>query len=199
MKLEELCLNPFDQFEAWFEAARTSSGLRYPDACCLSTLSESGYPEGRMVLMKDFDEKGFTFYSNSFSNKGKALAKLAKASLTFYWDILERQVRIQGDVSFVSDAEADLYFASRPREAQLGAWASRQSEALEKREVLESRVREFDDKFSAQDVPRPPHWRGFLLRPLRIEFWQERPARLHDRFLYSRLRDDNWEISRLYP
>ena len=199
MKREELCLNPFDQFEAWFEKANLSSGLRYPNACCLSTLNEAGYPEGRIVLMKEFNEKGFTFYTNSFSNKGKALAKLPKAALTFYWDILAQQVRIQGDVSFVPDSETDMYFASRPREAQIGAWASKQSEVLEKREVLEARIHELNATYSEQPVPRPPHWRGFLLRPLRIEFWQERPARLHDRFVYTRLRDDTWEISRLYP
>ena len=193
----ELHSNPFTQFRLWFREVE-KNGLRLPQACLLSTVGPDDVPDGRMVLMKDFDEKGFVFYTNLNSAKGKALRRNPRAALTFYWEPFSWQVRIQGEVSPVSDSTADSYFSTRLRGSQLGAWASQQSEPLTSREELEEKVREYDAQFSGREIPRPPHWGGYNLLPRRIEFWIGRDDRLHDRFLYERS-GKSWVVKRLYP
>lgn len=189
--------NPIQQFREWFGEA-TAAGLTLPEAACLSTVSPEGLPEGRMILLKGADEGGFVFYTNLESAKARSLEAHPHAALTFYWEPFRRQVRIQGKVTLVSDAEADAYFRSRPRDSQLGAWASHQSEPLDSSETLGRRYGEFEKKFMGQEVPRPPHWGGYRIIPETVEFWIERPHRLHDRFLYTR-QGSGWVITRLSP
>lgn len=190
--------DPVAEFGRWFEKAKARRDISLPEAVCLSTLDRDGFPNGRMVLLKEFDERGFVFYTNFKSNKGRALESYPKATLTFHWEKLERQVRVQGAVEKVGDAEADDYFHSRPRMSQLGAWASDQSQVLPGRLALIRRFLSFRRKFRGGPVPRPPHWGGFRLVPSRIEFWRARPFRLHDRFLYTRT-DNGWKKERLSP
>mgnify|MGYP000496965528 CR=1 FL=1 len=195
---KSLAPDPISQFEIWFnEAIQTE--LNYPNACCLSTVGLDNVPDGRIVLLRSFDTRGFVFFTNYNSIKGGALGKIPQASMTFYWDILRRQVRIQGDVARVSDTESDSYFAARPREAQLGAWASLQSKPLASREELEVRLSEITNQFNGMGVPRPSSWGGYRVIPFKYEFWQEQPARLHDRFQYRQNVQGDWQISRLYP
>ncbi len=172
--------------------------MALPEACCLSTVSPEGLPEGRMILLKGADESGFVFYTNLESPKARSLAAHPHAALTFYWQPFRRQVRVLGRVEKVTEDEADAYFHTRPRESRLGAWASLQSEPLDSRETLERRFGEFSKKYEGREVPRPPHWSGYRIVPDEIEFWIERPMRLHDRFLYARS-DAGWKITRLYP
>ncbi|HSR40618.1 MAG TPA: pyridoxamine 5'-phosphate oxidase [Longimicrobiales bacterium] len=193
-----LAEDPVDQFAEWYEEVRSESDLALPNACCLATVDDEGYPEGRMVLLKDFDASGFVFYTNLGSRKGRALAARPRASLTFYWEAVRRQIRIVGDVEPVDDAEADAYWRTRPRGSQLGAWASEQSASVESREALEARFREVEARFEGEEVPRPPFWSGFRLRPRAVEFWQEAPNRLHDRFRYARS-GEGWSRERLQP
>ena len=196
--VEDLKSDPLELFESWFEEAKQSSGMSYPNAMCLSTIGEDGFPDSRIVLLRSFGEKGFVFYTNLQSTKGKSLAARPPASLNFYWDENQRQVRIQGVVSPVSNEQADEYFASRPRNSQIGAWASHQSQPLKNRKELEDRIKSYEAKFAGAIVPRPPHWSGFCLSPKRIEFWQEREFRLHDRFVFEKSQK-GWEVSRLSP
>ncbi|MCB0322356.1 MAG: pyridoxamine 5'-phosphate oxidase [Bdellovibrionales bacterium] len=198
LEITALDQNPVQQFAAWFDEALTCEAIRYANAVCLATVDENDRPDGRIVLLKAFDERGFCFFTNSNSVKGRALARRPHAAMTFYWDPLERQVRIQGTVEQVSAAEADEYFASRPRGSQLGAWASEQSRPLESREALEERVTEFTRQFEGRPVERPAHWNGYRLCPSKIEFWQAAQFRLHDRFEY-RKDGASWAITRLYP
>jgi pyridoxamine 5'-phosphate oxidase len=166
----------------------------------LATVDTDGLPNCRMVLMKGFDESGFVFYSNKESRKGGEMAGNAKAALTFYWKSLDRQVRIRGTVSEVANAEADAYFATRARGAQIGAWASRQSSPLESRFAFEKAIALVAAKYPIGDVPRPPYWIGYRVTPSAIEFWQERPFRLHDRVVFSRETPGApWTKTRLYP
>lgn len=196
---EMLVPDPIVQFRGWLEDAVRDSGQRDPNAMCLSTLGEDGMPQGRMVLLKEADDRGFIFYTNLQSPKGQALAAHPRAALTFHWDRMGRQVRVEGEVERVTDSEADAYYATRFRQSRLGAWASRQSAPLASRDELEARVAEFDARYPGDEIPRPPHWSGFRLVPVRVEFWQDRPGRLHDRFLYRRVGDDGWEVIRLNP
>jgi pyridoxamine 5'-phosphate oxidase len=196
---EMLSRDPIAQFREWLADATRRSGQRDPNAMCLSTVAEDGMPQGRMVLLKEADDRGFVFYTNLGSAKGRALAVHPRAALTFHWDRLGRQVRVEGEVERVTDAEADAYYSSRFRESRLGAWASKQSAPLASREELEARVAEFDARFPGDDIPRPPHWSGFRVVPVRVEFWQDRPGRLHDRFRYSRATGGGWEVVRLSP
>jgi len=194
---EKQAANPFAHFEAWFEEARESENSD-PNAMTLATADSHGRPSARMVLLKDFDETGFVFYTNLQSRKGGELSENPHVALLFHWKSLRRQVRIEGPATPVGDAEADEYFASRPRGSRIGAWASDQSRPMEGMFVLERRVAEFTAKFGIGEVPRPPHWSGFRIAPERMEFWREGRFRLHEREVF--LRDgDGWRIERLFP
>ena len=198
LDLENLDPDPFKQFANWYERAQRCFWLVFPEAMCLSTISSENLPDSRMVLMKGFDSGGITFYSNKLSRKGQALSVNPLAALNYYWEPLARQVRIQGTVEELSEAEADEYFSSRPRISQIGAWASKQSSKLENRAEFEKLVEEFQSKYQNQNVPRPEYWIGYRVIPQRFEFWQMRVGRLHDRFEYF-LQDNNWTIQRLSP
>ncbi|MEH1966268.1 pyridoxamine 5'-phosphate oxidase [Nostoc sp.] len=194
----EVDLNPFIQFKKWFDQALAAQ-LPEPNAMTIATATPDGKPSARMVLLKDFDERGFVLFTNYNSHKGQELAENPQAALVFWWAELERQVRISGYVEKVSEAESDQYFHSRPANSRLGAWVSNQSEVIESREVLERRLQEFQSKYENQEISRPPHWGGLRVIPTEIEFWQGRPSRLHDRLLYSRLDNSTWNIQRLSP
>jgi pyridoxamine 5'-phosphate oxidase len=190
---------PLRLFAAWFADAKRAEPVN-PDAMTLATVDADGLPNARMVLLKGFDERGFVFYTNVDSIKGHELAGAPKAALTFYWKSLQRQVRLRGSVEAVSNEEADAYFASRSRMAQIGAWASKQSTALESRLTFEKAIARFTAKFAIGTVPRPTHWSGYRVVPREIEFWQERPFRLHDRVSFTRASlSAPWTKTRLYP
>ena len=191
--------DPFDVFRKWMDEAAARE-LADPTAMTLATSSPDGAPSARMVLLKGADARGFVFYSNAESRKGGDLAGNPRAALVFYWPTLGRQVRLEGRVEPVSDAEADAYYASRPRISKLGAWASDQSRPLTDNAALERRVAEMDARFPTDDIPRPPHWRGWRVAPLSIEFWRDRPFRLHDRLVFTRAAaTEPWAMHRLYP
>jgi pyridoxamine 5'-phosphate oxidase len=190
--------DPIRQFEAWFQEA-LAANLPEPNAMTLATATADGQPSARTVLLKEFDERGFTFHTNYEGRKGRELAANPRATLLFFWPELQRQVRIEGTVERLSEAESDEYFRSRPLGSRLGAWASPQSEVIPSRDVLEERVREVAQRFPDGAVPRPPFWGGFRVRPLAIEFWQGRPDRLHDRLRYRRLQPEGWRLERLAP
>ncbi|MEH1940329.1 MAG: pyridoxamine 5'-phosphate oxidase [Nostoc sp.] len=194
----EVDLNPFIQFKKWFDQALAAQ-LPEPNAMTIATATPDGKPSARMVLLKDFDERGFVLFTNYNSHKGQELAENPQAALVFWWAELERQVRITGYVEKVSETESDQYFHSRPANSRLGAWVSNQSEVIQSREVLERRLQEFKSKYENEEIPRPPHWGGLRVIPTEIEFWQGRPSRLHDRLLYSRLDNSTWNIQRLSP
>jgi len=189
--------DPFVQFGIWYEKRMTDTSV-YPDAVSLSTSTSGGHVSSRIVLLKDFSEDGFVFYTNYNSRKGQQLTENPYAAMLFYWPESGRQVRIEGRVKKVSPGESDSYFASRPRESQLGAWASEQSTEIPDRDFLESRIDDFAGQFHNKQVSRPSHWGGFRLIPLMFEFWQEGEFRLHDRFRYSG-KGKAWKISRLSP
>jgi pyridoxamine 5'-phosphate oxidase len=190
---------PLRLFGAWFAEAKRSEPVN-PDAMALATVDAEGSPNVRMVLLKDFDARGFVFYTNVRSVKGRELAETPKAALAFYWKSLKRQVRIRGPVEPVAAAEADAYFATRSHMAQIGAWASKQSSTLEGRLAFEREVARYTAKYAIGTVPRPEHWSGYRVVPQEIEFWQERPFRLHDRIAFTRSSSsDLWRKTRLYP
>jgi len=190
---------PLRLFADWFAEAERSEPVN-PEAMTLATVDADGLPNARMVLLKGFDERGFVFYTNLDSVKGRELAAAPKAALTFYWKSLQRQVRLRGKVEPVAAAEADAYFATRPRGAQIGAWASKQSHPLESRMAFEKAIAIHAAKFGIGSVPRPPWWSGFRVVPQEIEFWQERPFRLHDRLAFTRSSPAApWSKTRLYP
>lgn len=199
LRREDLPDNPFALVSAWLETAVLESGLDNPNAVFLSTVGEDGVPEGRIVLLKEVDHDSFMFFTNRTSRKGQDLDAHPVACLTCFWDVLGRQLRVVGGVERVADAESDTYFASRARGSQIGAWASEQSQPLAKRAELEARVARYDAEFSGQEVPRPPHWGGYRIKPSRVEFWQSGEARLHDRFEYQRGEDGTWTVVRLNP
>jgi len=190
---------PLRLFAAWFAEAKRTEPVN-PEAMTLATVDAAGRPNARLVLLKAFDERGFVFYSNAESIKGHELAAAPKAALAFYWKSQQRQVRLRGEVEAVSNEEADAYFATRSRMAQIGAWASKQSAALESRLAFEKAIARYTAKFGIGTVPRPPHWVGYRVAPFEIEFWQERQFRLHDRVVFTR---DSvrapWTKTRLYP
>jgi pyridoxamine 5'-phosphate oxidase len=190
---------PFALFQEWFAEAGKSEP-NDPNAMSLATVDADGLPDVRMVLLKGVDERGFVFYSNEESAKGRQLAAVPKAAALFHWKSLRRQIRLRGAVSFVSGEEADAYFDSRPRDSRIGTWASAQSRPLESRFALEKAIARYGAKFGVGAVPRPPHWRGFRLDPIAIEYWRDRPFRLHDRLSFTRERiGDAWSRQRLYP
>ena len=193
----DLHTDPIEQFAIWYKEAG-ESGFPFPNSFILSTSDKKGHISSRVLLLKEFNKNGFKFYTNESSKKGKELNANNNASICFWWDRLERQVRIEGTVSGLSNSESDKYFKTRPRGSQLGAWASDQSSVIKDRSVLDKAYKEFDKKYENKDIPRPQFWKGYLLSPLCIEFWQGRENRLHDRFLYTR-NDSIWNIERLAP
>ncbi|MFN2442286.1 MAG: pyridoxamine 5'-phosphate oxidase [Thermoanaerobaculia bacterium] len=193
----DLQADPIRQFARWFHDA-IEAKIPLAEGMTLATADGGGRPSARVVLLKDFDERGFTFYTNFRSRKAAELDINPHAALCFWWGALERQVRIEGEVARVDDAESDAYFATRPRGSQIGAWASPQSRAIESREVLEENAHSLIEQYAGKVVPRPAHWGGYRLVPRVLEFWQNRDDRLHDRFRYDRL-EEEWKITRLGP
>ena len=190
--------DPLTQFQHWFDDA-VKAGIALPEAMTLATCTREGKPSARLVLLKQVDERGFVFFTNYQSVKARDLDGNPFAALVFYWPVLERQVRVEGRIERTSAAESNAYFATRPRESQIGALASPQSQRIENREVLEQRFRELNELYRERPVERPDHWGGYRVEPARIEFWQGRPSRLHDRILYEKQSDGSWSICRLAP
>jgi pyridoxamine 5'-phosphate oxidase len=189
---------PFRLFGDWLADA-TKSEPNDPNAVAVATVDPDGMPNVRMVLLKGFDAGGFVFYTNFESAKGNEILASMKAAMCFHWKSLRRQVRVRGPVEVVSEAEADAYYASRPRGSRIGAWASKQSRPLESRFALEKAVAEYTARHAIGEIPRPPHWSGFRIRPVEIEFWHDRPFRLHDRVRFTRADGGEWGKARLYP
>lgn len=188
---------PYRLFGDWLEEAK-SSEINDPTAMALATVDADGLPDVRMVLLKGFDERGFVFYTNFESAKGLEILATGKAAICFHWKSLRRQVRVRGPVETVTDDEADAYYASRPRGSRIGAWASKQSRPLEGRFALEKAVAEYTARYAMGEVPRPEYWSGFRIKPVQIEFWHDRPFRLHDRVVFTGDNGD-WKKTRLYP
>jgi pyridoxamine 5'-phosphate oxidase len=190
--------DPIKQFRIWFDEA-VSAGLKLPEAMTLATASRDGRPSARVVLLKQVDDDGFVFFTNYRSAKARDLEENSRAALVFYWSQFDRQVRVEGTVERTSSDESAAYFKTRPRESQIGAWASPQSEVITAREVLESRAQELEQMYCDREIDCPEHWGGYRVRPQRIEFWKSRPGRLHDRIVYEKDLEGDWKISRLAP
>jgi pyridoxamine 5'-phosphate oxidase len=194
----EAAVDPLQQFRLWFDQA-VAAEIKEPNAMTVATVSRDGRPSARMMLLKGFEDGRFVFYTNLASRKGRELESYPYAALVFFWSELERQVRIDGDVTRLSAAEANAYFASRPRGSQLGAWSSSQSQVVAGRNALEESFKAAEARFAGRAVERPPEWGGFALVPVHYEFWQGRPNRLHDRLLYTRETSGAWRLARLSP
>lgn len=190
--------DPINQFNCWFADAK-AAGIPMPEAMTMANATGDGRPSARVLLLKQVDAAGFVFYTNYLSRKARELEANPFAALVFYWQQLDYQVRVEGPVERTSPAESDEYFATRPRESQLGALASPQSDVVAGREILDSRFAELEESYRDRPVARPEHWGGYRLRPERIEFWKSRPGRLHDRLLYERHPDGTWQLTRLAP
>lgn len=190
--------NPLDLFKQWFNEVEIAGGVEETNAMTISTIGKDGFPKSRVVLLKSFSEQGFVFFTNYNSEKGKAILNNPKVSISFFWPNLERQVIIKGEAKKLLEEESESYFNQRPRGSQLGAWASEQSEPITSREVLSNRVAALEEEFKNKQIPKPPHWGGFRIVPLSIEFWQGRPNRLHDRMLYT-ITENTWSHIRLAP
>ena len=193
----DVLADPFEQFQLWFDQALAADILE-PNAMTIATVTADGKPSARIVLLKAIDDRGFVFYTNYKSQKGVELQHCPYAALVFLWGDLERQVRIEGQIEFVSETEATTYFHSRPASSQLGAWASEQSTLIPDRSVLEQRLHQLETEYQDREIPKPPHWGGVRVIPQEIEFWQGRPSRLHDRIRYQ-LVAGKWQIDRLAP
>lgn len=198
LRRDNLACLPLLQLKKWLDEAVDVEHTE-PTAMTLATVDATGQPSQRVVLLKDISEKGLSFFTNYSSRKGLHIANNPKASVNFFWAMLERQVRLDGVLKKLPAEESDAYFSSRPRESQIGAWASPQSERVNDTGFLNKRYQEFEEKFDGREVPRPPHWGGYILIPHRIEFWQGRPGRMHDRFVYQLEKGGNWDIFRLAP
>jgi len=199
LDISDVAKNPIKQFKIWMKEALKSE-VPEPNAMTLSTVNPDGLPSGRIVLLKALDKNGFTFYTNYTSDKGKDMAKNKNVALTFVWLELERQVRIEGIVKKVSRKNSEKYFQSRPKKSQMGAWVSSQSEVIENRKVLEESMKDLEKKYKNKEVlPCPPHWGGYLVQPVAIEFWQGRRSRLHDRIRYKLTKKGKWKMERLAP
>ena len=194
---DDVLSDPIEQFTSWWSEA-INSKIEEVNAMTLATASTDGVPSARIVLLKGLTKEGFIFFTNYKSDKGKQLETNPQAALVFFWKELERQVRIEGTVSKVSKEESEAYFASRPIASQIGAWASPQSTVIPGRNLLEENVRKYKDQFEEENIPKPPQWGGYIVKPFKMEFWQGRRSRLHDRILYT-LENNNWTISRLAP
>jgi pyridoxamine 5'-phosphate oxidase len=194
---KDVSAHPVQQFSKWFKEA-VEAKVNEPNAMGLSTVSREGKPSSRILLLRNFDEKGFVFYTNYTSRKGEDISENPNAALLFFWPELERQVRIEGTLSRQSVEESDLYFQSRPRTSKLGAWTSAQSKVISSRKILDEEYAKLSEKYPDENVPRPAYWGGYVLKPVSVEFWQGRPSRLHDRILYT-AEDDRWKIERLAP
>ncbi|OOG73653.1 pyridoxamine 5'-phosphate oxidase [Algoriphagus sp. A40] len=197
LDINDVSFDPFHQFRVWLDEA-IDSEVPEVNAMCLSTIGLNGFPNGRIVLLKEMDH-GFVFFTNYESEKGQEIAENPKASLTFFWPELERQVRIMGELEKVKSDESDKYFHSRPMGSQIGAWTSPQSKEIADRKELEKKLEEMEKRFLAEPISRPLHWGGYRLMPFRIEFWQGRPSRLHDRICYKKQENGEWSIARLAP
>lgn len=197
LEIKDVSIDPLRQFKLWLDEAIDAEALEV-NAMCLSTLGLDGFPNGRIVLLKELDH-GFVFFTNYESEKGNELNTNPKASLTFFWAEIERQVRVIGTVTKINEEESDAYFFSRPYGSQIGAWASPQSREISGREIIEDNQRNLERKFTESPMVRPPHWGGYRLTPHRIEFWQGRPSRLHDRICYTKESTGEWKIIRLAP
>ena len=189
---------PIDLFKVWFEEAKKSE-INDPNAMNLATISADGKPNSRIVLLKSYNDLGFVFYTNSNSKKGKAISNNTNVALNFYWKSLKKQIRIEGNVSIISESESDEYYNSRPLGSRIGAWASLQSEELKNRNTLIKRVEDYEKKFQNSTIQRPSHWNGYIVKPDLIEFWQEMPFRLHDRVEFKKKDNKNWIARKLYP
>ncbi len=198
LRKADLAADPLQQFRHWFDQA-LAAGTLEPNAMVLATADAAGKPSTRVVLLKGFDERGFVFFTSYESRKARELAVNRHAALNFFWVELERQICVTGSVTQVPRAEAEAYFKTRPRGSRLGAWASKQSDTVASREVLEARLQELEKKYPGEEIPLPPFWGGYVLPPREIDFWQGRPNRLHDRFRYSKQSDGRWLVERLYP
>jgi pyridoxamine 5'-phosphate oxidase len=197
LRRRDLDADPLRQFERWYEEA--AAAIEFPEAVALATATADGSPSVRMVLAKSFGDAGFKFHTGRGSRKARELAENPRGALLFHWQPLGRQVRVEGPVTSIGDAESEEYFRTRPRDGQIAAWASAQSEPIGSREQLEQRVAELEREFEGRDVPLPPHWGGYRLEPELWEFWQHRDSRLHDRFRYARQDGGEWTIERLGP
>ena len=196
--IENVAKHPIDQFKTWFKEVEDAGGVAEPNAMTIATLGDDGFPKSRIVLLKEYDQQGFVFYTNYTSEKGVSIAQHPKVGVSFFWPNLERQVIIKGDIEKVSDARSDAYFNNRPKDSQLGALVSDKSSVIKDRTVLEEKMISLKAKYKNQDIQRPSHWGGYIIKPVTVEFWQGRPSRLHDRVRY-RKEDDNWIIERLAP
>ena len=198
LRKADLAADPLQQFRHWFDQA-LAAGTNEPNAMVLATADAAGKPSTRVVLLKGIDERGFVFFTNYESRKARELAVNRHAALNFFWVELERQVCVTGSVTQVPREEAEAYFKTRPRGSRLGAWASKQSDTVPSREVLEARLQELEMEYPGEEIPLPPFWGGYVLAPGEIDFWQGRPNRLHDRFRYSKQSDGRWLVERLSP
>jgi pyridoxamine 5'-phosphate oxidase len=195
--VDKLLDDPMAQFKQWYREAE-SAGVPEPNTMTLATVSQQGQPTIRVVLLKEITPNGLIFFTNFKSRKGREMEQHPKAALNFYWQLMERQVRVDGSISKVSDSKSDEYFSTRPRGSQLGAWVSEQSKTIPSRDYLEEQLKQFQARFEDKDIPRPPHWGGYLLTPEQVEFWQGGEDRLHDRIQYT-MNQDLWERCRLAP
>jgi len=198
LRRKDLLPDPIAQFRVWFDAV-IAAGITEPNAMTLSTVTTDGKPSARIVLLKGVDERGFSFFTNYESRKGHELAATPHASLTFLWKEMERQVRVEGTVTKVSREESEAYFNIRPRNSRLGAWVSNQSQVIANRAVLEENMKELQARYPGEDIPLPPNWGGYIVKPELIEFWQGQRSRLHDRFVYQHQADGSWKLERLAP